>query len=471
GYSPSKYALKSYLFIVAFALAIIALANPRIPGASGEVKRNGVDVMIALDVSKSMLAKDITPDRLTRAKQFISKLFDRIPEDRVGLVVFAGRAYLQMPLTTDHGAAKLYLSAATPDVVPTQGTVISDALKICYHAFNPKEKKYKAVVLISDGEDHDANAVKMAAAMAKEGILVNTIGVGSIEGGTILDASTGETKKDAEGNIVVSKLNEAVLQKIANEGNGMYQLLSVADNAAAALDNQFQQMGKHTIVDYSTFNFQYFFYWILALVLVLLIVEIFIADKMKKSKQNAIQIVTFLCFSLFTLSASSQKPVELAIKGNEAYNKGDYKFAVDQYNQSAQQKESDKVNYNLGNAQFRLGDTKAAVDAYDKSINQFSSTTDKAAAWYNKGVAFQQGKQLEACIDAYKQALRLNPSDENARFNLQKAIQEQKKQQQKNPPKDKKERKIPKKTNNRKKNKNQKKIKSKMNCLNLILLI
>jgi Ca-activated chloride channel family protein len=164
-YSPSKFTLKFLLFTVAFTVGVIALANPRMPLGSTNVSRSGIDVMIALDVSKSMLAQDIKPDRLERARQIISKLIDRSPDDRIGLVVFAGRAYLQMPLTTDHSAAKMYLSSATPDVVPTQGTVIGDALKMCYAAFNAKEKKYKSIILISDGEDHDENAVTLSKAI------------------------------------------------------------------------------------------------------------------------------------------------------------------------------------------------------------------------------------------------------------------------------------------------------------------
>jgi len=159
-YSPSKFSFKFVLFIAAFAVAVIALANPRLPQGSTTINRSGIDVMIALDVSKSMLAQDIKPNRLERAKQVLAKLIDRLQDDRIGIVVFAGRAYLQMPLTTDHGAAKMYLSSVSPDAVPTQGTVIGDALKMSFAAFNSKEKKYRSIVLISDGEDHETHRLR-----------------------------------------------------------------------------------------------------------------------------------------------------------------------------------------------------------------------------------------------------------------------------------------------------------------------
>src|SRR5664279_4128677 len=162
GYSSKKFTGKLLLFIIGFALCGFALAGLVKPDGTQKINRKGIDVMIALDVSKSMLAQDIKPSRLERAKQVITKIIDNLPDDKIGIIVFAGRAYLQMPMTIDHTAAKMYLSSASPDDVPTQGTVISQALKMSYAAFNPKEKTYKAIVLISDGEDHDDDALKVA---------------------------------------------------------------------------------------------------------------------------------------------------------------------------------------------------------------------------------------------------------------------------------------------------------------------
>ncbi|MDB5275051.1 MAG: hypothetical protein JWR61_6 [Ferruginibacter sp.] len=436
-YSPSKFLLKFLLIVVAFVAGVIALANPRMPQGSTMVNRSGIDVMIALDVSKSMLADDIKPNRLERAKQFIAKLIDKLPNDRIGIVVFAGRAYLQMPLTTDHSAAKMYLSSATPDVVPTQGTVIGDALKMCYNAFNTKEKKYKSVVLISDGEDHDKAAEKITKAMADEGVMINTVGIGSPEGTTIIDPATGETKMDAEGRPVITKLNEQELKSIAGNGNGLYQLFTNTDEIVDAMDKQLQSMGQRAVTENSLVNFRNFFPWLLGLSLVLLLAEFFISEvkkiiKVKKviiKKEVAVLTVLFILPSLLFAQNSNT----LIKNGNEAYNKKEYDVAADNYRKAADKEPAnEKAQYNLGNALYKKGNADDALQAYDAAIKSSKSKSDQSASWYNKGVSLQNNKKLPECIDAYKNALKLNPADEDARFNLQKALlQQQKEQQQK----------------------------------------
>ena len=218
-YSSNKFILKFILFSTAFALCVVAVAGLVIPDGTQKVNRKGIDIMFALDVSKSMLAQDIKPDRLERAKQVIAKIINNSPDDRIGLVVFAGRAYLQMPLTIDHAAAKMYLSSASPDDIPTQGTVISQALKMSGAAFNPKDKTYKAIILLSDGEDHDKDALKIVKQLAGDGIIINTIGIGSAQGAPITDPETNSYKTDENGNMVISKLNEQELSNIPLCGN------------------------------------------------------------------------------------------------------------------------------------------------------------------------------------------------------------------------------------------------------------
>ena len=202
-YSPKLFASKFIFLSVAFSIGIIAAMNPRRPAATDGVNRKGIDLVIALDISKSMLAADLAPNRLERAKQFIGKLMNEMPDDRIALVLFAGKAYLQMPLTIDHGAAQLYVAAAGPDAVPQQGTVISDALRRSADVFNSADEKFKTVILISDGEDHDDDAVKTAKELAGRGVMINTIGIGSPGGTTIIDPATGLNKTDAAGNTVI----------------------------------------------------------------------------------------------------------------------------------------------------------------------------------------------------------------------------------------------------------------------------
>lgn len=434
-YSPAKFLIKFVLIVTAFVAGIIALANPRMPKGTTIVNRSGIDVMIALDVSKSMLADDIKPSRLERAKQFIERLIDKLPDDRIGIVVFAGRAYLQMPLTTDHSAAKMYLSSATPDVVPTQGTVIGDALKMCYAAFNTKEKKYKSVVLVSDGEDHDKTAEKVTKAMAEEGVMINTVGIGSPEGTTIIDPATGVTKTDAEGRPVITKLNEKELQSIAANGNGLYELFTNTDDVVNGIDTQLKKMGQHSITENSLVNFKNFFPWLLGLALILLVAEFFVSEvkKLAVVKKIIIKKETAALMAMLILPSLlfAQNSNTLIQNGNYAYNKKEYDVAVDNYKKAADKEPANETaQYNLGNALYKKGDAEEALKAYDEAIKFSKSKSDQSGSWYNKGVSLQNNKKLPESIDAYKNALRLNPTDEDARFNLQKALLQQQKQQQ-----------------------------------------
>ena len=234
------FSLKFILILTAFLLGVLAIAGLVKPEGSQMINRKGIDVMIALDVSNSMLADDIKPNRLERAKQIVSKIIDKLNDNRIGIVIFAGRAYVQMPMTTDHSSAKMYLAAISPDDIPTQGTVISEALKVCYAAFNTKEKKYRSIILITDGEDHDEDAIKVTRQLAEDGVMINTIGIGSPQGALIRDKETNSYKKDENGNPVISKLNEDELKSIAQNANGLYQLFTTTDEVANNIQKNYQ---------------------------------------------------------------------------------------------------------------------------------------------------------------------------------------------------------------------------------------
>lgn len=281
GYSPRKFNVKFILLSMGFALGIVAAMNPRTPGAPDERQRKGIDVAIVLDVSKSMLATDLQPSRMERAKQFINKLVSEMPDNRIALVWFAGKAYLQMPLTVDHGAAKMYVSSASPDAVPQQGTVISDALKMSAGVFNNADNRFKAVVLISDGETHEEAAVETAKQLAERGVMINTIGIGSPEGATIFDPSTGMAKKDETGNTVISKLNEETLQQIAAASNGVYIRLQGSDEAVATVQQQLSQIERITFDDISMMNYKNWYMWFAAGMFILLFIESFIPERKK----------------------------------------------------------------------------------------------------------------------------------------------------------------------------------------------
>lgn len=280
-YSPKLFLLKFILICAAFLVGVFAVMNPRKAGKSESVNRKGIDIAIALDVSKSMLAADLAPNRLERAKQFITKMMNEMPDDRIALVLFAGKAYLQMPLTADHGAAQLFVSSATPDAVPQQGTVISDALTMSTKAFTGTEKRFKTVVLISDGEDHDASAVSTAKNLAEQGVMINTVGIGSAEGSTIPDPATGDIKKDEAGNPVISRLNEEILKEIAAATNGTYTRLESSDAAVAAMTKQFAQIDRKAFTDISLLSFKTFYIYFAAAMFILLLLENFIPERKK----------------------------------------------------------------------------------------------------------------------------------------------------------------------------------------------
>lgn len=279
GYSPKRFFYKFLLPLIAMAIGIVALANWQTLKGDSQVKRKGVDIMIALDVSKSMLAQDIKPNRLERAKQVVTKLMDKLADDRVGLILFAGHAYLQMPLTTDHAAAKMYLSAATPDAVPTQGTVIGEALNTAENAFDVKDKKFKSVIVITDGEDHEEGALDAAKSLVNHGAMVNTIGMGTAEGSPIIEEGSTEYKKDAQGNIIITRLNQVELQQIAAAGKGLYQLYSNSDEVVNNLVAQVDSIGEKEITDKAYLSYQTYFQWLIAVVIVLLLIETFIAER------------------------------------------------------------------------------------------------------------------------------------------------------------------------------------------------
>ncbi|MET6999017.1 VWA domain-containing protein [Chitinophaga defluvii] len=279
GYSRRLFVLKFLLIFIAFFFGVIGLANLQKGSRMEKITRKGVDVMIALDVSKSMLASDVQPDRLTRAKQLISKLIDKLDNDRVGLVVFAGNAYLQMPLTVDYSAAKMYLSTVSPDMIPTQGTAIGQAIQTSDDAFNKKERKHKSLIIISDGEDHDETALQRTKAAFDNGVVVNTIGIGSPTGSPLPDPETGGYKKDRSGNTVISKLNEQELKSIASAGKGLYEHLDnntddVVNTLVTKIDSMEQkEFGENVFTDYNSY-FQYF----LAICLALVLIEFFIPE-------------------------------------------------------------------------------------------------------------------------------------------------------------------------------------------------
>ena len=280
-FSTRRLIFKFILLMTGFAFLILALADPQTGSRMEKVQRKGIDVMIALDVSTSMLAQDIRPSRLERAKQAVSKLIDRLDGDRIGIVVFAGKAYYQLPITVDYGAAKLFLNAINTNIVPVQGTAIADAIKMAAGSFGQTNHS-KAIIVISDGEDHQGDVLEQTEAAARNGIFFYAVGMGSPEGNPIPvysgNVQTG-FKKDREGTTVITRLDESLLQRIASIGKGIYVR---ANNSEEGWQKVFDDLNKiqKTELDSRQFSdyedrFQYF----VGFCLLFLIFELFVFDK------------------------------------------------------------------------------------------------------------------------------------------------------------------------------------------------
>lgn len=283
GYSPVYQVVKYVFMLLALSLLIIGAANPRKPGSMENVQRTGIDLMIALDVSKSMLSEDIQPNRLEAAKDYIRGLLAESEDDRIGLIVFAGKSYMQMPLSTDHNAALMYLRYAGPDMVTTQGTNLSEVMDMAGRAFDSKDRKFKALVLVTDGEEHHQGAEEMIATLRQNGIMVVTIGIGTTRGGEVKEPLTGVAKKDASGNIIISKLNEQLLQQIAEGTNGKYIQLNEIDKAIEATREQLAGIEKTTLEDQAFMTYKNYFQWFIVAGLLLLLIE-FIFPEVKHEK-------------------------------------------------------------------------------------------------------------------------------------------------------------------------------------------
>lgn len=277
--NEKKSLFKFILFILTLGFLILALAQPQMGTKMEKIQRKGIDVMIALDVSRSMLSQDVAPSRLEKSKLLIQTLMQKLDGDRVGLVIFAGKSYLQMPLTVDYSSVLLYLRSINTNSVPIQGTIITDALGQCESAFKATDKKYKAIIVITDGEDHEENAIDKAEEIASEGTKIFTVGVGTPNGGTIpeYDAQgrqVGE-KRDENGQVIVSKMNANMLQALAKAGNANYYLLDNSKQVADFLSKDIAKMETKTINDKVFTDFVEQFQYFLVFALLLLLADIF----------------------------------------------------------------------------------------------------------------------------------------------------------------------------------------------------
>ena len=440
--SRFRPAVKFWMLQAALALLIVMLARPQFGTKISNEQRTGIETIIAMDISNSMLAEDITPSRLDRSKMMVENLVDHFTNDKIGLLVFAGDAFVQLPITSDYVSAKMFLSSIDPSMMATQGTDIARAIDMATHSFTQEEGIGKAIIVITDGEDHEGGALESAKAAKDAGMRVYVLGVGSTQGAPIPIPGTGDYMKDNTGNTVMSALNEDMCRQVAQAGGGAY--IHVENNSAAQdqLDNELNKLAKKetTSTVYSEFDEQ--FQAVAILALLLLILEICIYDRrnplLKRlslfgSKKKAAATVALL---LVAITASAQTDRQYIREGNKQFRVGQYDKAEVSYRKAVEKNpKNPQAAYNLGNALMAQKKDSAAVQQFEQATRIETNPLRKAAAYHNMGVICQTHKMYGEAIEAYKNALRLNPNDDETRYNLvlcKKQKQKQDKNQQQN---------------------------------------
>ena len=434
--SRFRPAVKFWMLQGALALLVAMLARPQFGTKISNEQRVGIETIIAMDISNSMYAEDIVPSRLDRSKMMVENLVDHFTNDKIGLLVFAGDAFVQLPITSDYVSAKMFLSSIDPSMMATQGTDIARAIDMASHSFTQEEGIGKAIIVITDGEDHEGGALEAAEAAKKAGMRVYVLGVGSTQGAPIPIPGTGDYMKDNTGNTVMSALNEDMCRQVAQAGGGAY--IHVENNSAAQdqLDNELNKLSKKetTSTVYSEFDEQ--FQAVAILVLLLLILEICIYDRrsplLKRltlfgSKKKAATMVLLL----LAMTASAQTDRQYIREGNKQFRVGQYDKAEVSYRKAVEKNPKNaQATYNLGNALMAQKKDSAAVQQFEQATRLETNPLRKAAAYHNIGVVCQTHKMYGEAIDAYKQALRLNPKDDETRYNLVLCQRQKKKQDQ-----------------------------------------
>ena len=429
--------VKFWLLQAALALLVLMLARPQMGTKISHEKRTGIETIICLDISNSMRAEDVTPSRLDRAKMMVENLVDHFTDDKIGLIVFAGDAFVQLPITSDYVSAKMFLANIDPSMMATQGTDVARALEMATHSFTQEKGIGKAIIVITDGEDHEGGAVEAAEAAKKNGMSVYMLGIGSTKGAPIPIPGTGDYMTDNTGQTVMSALNEDMCKQIAAAGGGAYIHVENNSNAQDLLDQELDKLSKketQTTI-YRDYDEQFQAFGILALLL--LVIEVCILESKNplmqrfslfKRPSTAALILISLCFS--HIGAMAQTDRQLVRQGNKLFRSGDYANAEVSYRKALEKNDRNtQALYNLGDALLAQNKDSAAVVEFEKAAKAESNDLRKSMAYHNMGVVCQRHKMFGEAIEAYKQSLRLNPNDDETRYNLELCKRQQKQQQ------------------------------------------
>jgi Ca-activated chloride channel family protein len=432
--------IKALLLLLSLGLMLFALAGPRWGSHYEEVSQKGVDIMLLIDVSPSMLVEDIPPNRLERARREIMDFIKVVQGDRVGLVAFAGAAFIQCPLTLDYAALEMFLGALQPDLIPVAGTDLGAAIEMGISAFDDTSATDKVILLITDGEDNEGRGIHAARQAAAKGVKIFVFGIGDVDGGPIpeLDGSGG-FKKNRQGKLILSKLEEQNLKEIASLTGGTY-VRSVAgdldldilyfDGIKSRTEDQDLKSGKIKVYE------ERFTLFVLA-AFILLLIEGFISERMRSAVasgpratgvRTAISILLALGF--YFTSAISSQAVE---SPDDLYRNGRFAEAEEAYAQSDMDNPKDlRYRYNRGCAAYQGGDYQSAAAAFASVLRRSDDDEMRYKAAYNLGNANYRQGDFESAADHYKQAIKYNTTSEDARHNLElalRALQKQKDQQ------------------------------------------
>ena len=435
GTSNKLSGVKQWLLLAALSLIIIALSRPQMGTRLKTDYKNGIEIVIALDVSNSMLAQDVSPTRLDKAKSLISLLCDRLKNNKFALVVFAGNAYLQVPMSADNVSIKMFLDAVSPGMITTQGTSLAQAIDISVRSFSDQKDVKRAVVVITDGEDHEGGMDDAISQLKSKNAKLFILGVGSPQGGKINIGN--DFLRDKDGQIVVTHLNETMCKEIASNANGQYIRLDNSGTAQKQLVDELTDIQTSSLESSSYEEYNELYYWLLIIALCLMVIDIVLSlgislHFMSGAKNKTLLIIVAVC--LTTTATAQSKAKILTHKGNVAFNNKKDSLAIIYYKKAVGLDSTFfKAKYNLGNTYLRQGKPSEAMKEYQNASSTNSSKLLQKAINHNMGLVYYMSGQYDKAIDAYKKALRAQPNDDRTRYNLALAQYMQKKNKQNNP--------------------------------------
>ena len=435
GVSRWRPEVKFWLLMAALASFIIALARPQFGTRLDTRERMGIEAIIALDVSNSMLAEDVKPNRLEKAKMMVSNMVDGMKDDKIGLIVFAGQAFVQLPITSDYVSAKMFLETISPSMISVQGTDIAEAITLSMRSFTQQEDVSRAIFVITDGEDNEGRAVEAAKQAASQGIHVYMLGIGNPGGAPIPIPGSGHYIIDDEGNTVVSKLNEGMCREIATAGNGSYIYVDNSSSAQKKLSKYLDRLSKAKMESqiYSEFDEQYQGFVLIGILL--LLIEVLILERESKStwlRRLLAPRSTLLasCLLLFSLAAMSQTDRDYIRRGNRLMRDSIYDKAQVEYQKAIERDNTNPIShYNLGNALLYQNKAEDAMKEYETAARLEKDKGRLAQIYHNMGVVLQAAKQFDKAVACYRNSLRNDPTNNETRYNYALSLFQLKKNQ------------------------------------------